>query len=116
MTKKSAAEKDTSLFRLLANESHDFCSRTSPMTHEEFEILAALREIKKQTREIKSRLAAISPDWKQWLAGPERSDISGEARSHIRELEQLRIKWKECEEAWEKARHRRMVALGHEDP
>jgi hypothetical protein len=116
MAKKNAAEKDTSLFRLLGNESHDYCSRTSPMTHEEFEILAALRMIKKQAREIKSRLAAISPDWKQWLVGPEPPDISSEARLHVRELEQLRTKWKEREEAWEKARHRRMVALGHEDP
>jgi hypothetical protein len=37
-------------------------------------------------------------------------------KSHIRDLEQLREKWKEREDAWEQARHRRMIALGYEDP
>ena len=85
------------------------------MTSEELVILADLRNLKKQAREIKSRLAEILPDWKRQIHESEETTLSTEARSCIQVLEQLRVEWKEREEDWEEARHRRMVALGYED-
>ena len=115
MSKRTEA-KDTSLFRLLESENPSFCSSMSPITSEELEILEDLRNLKKQAREIKSRLTEILPDWKQRIHESKETTLSTEAKSHIQVLEQLRVKWKEREEAWEEARHRRMVALGHEEP
>jgi len=109
-------KKDELLFNLINNDEPSFCSRMSPMTSEELAILGEMRDLKDQARAIKEQLAGILPDWKQWIHSQQASTISYEAKAHIQRLEELRIKWKDREEAYQEARHRRMVALGHEDP
>jgi hypothetical protein len=86
------------------------------MTSEELEILAEMRNLKDQARAIKAQLAAISPDYKQWMQNPLNPAIPNEAKIQLEHLDELRNKWKEREQAYQEARHRRMVALGHEDP
>ena len=85
------------------------------MTSEELEILAEMRDLKAQARAIKAQLAEILPDWKQWIHKPRNATITKPAKNYLQLLDELRIKWKECEQAYQEARHRRMVALGHED-
>jgi hypothetical protein len=85
------------------------------MTDEEVEILEQLRSIKIQAREIKSRLATVCSEWKQWINDPGGSQIPEEAKSQLRLLEELRVQWKRLEQDYKEARHRRMLALGHED-
>jgi hypothetical protein len=85
------------------------------MTSEEVEILAQLRSIKMQAREVKSYLAAIRPEWKKWLNNPEETSIPKEATTQLQRLEKLRTEWRRLEQAYRDARHRRMLALGHED-
>ena len=86
------------------------------MTSEELEVLGEMRKLKAQAREIKAQLAEVLPDWKQWIHEPREASIPEEAKSHFQLLDKLRSRWKECEKAYQEARHRRMVALGHEDP
>jgi hypothetical protein len=112
---KKTENKDGPLFNLINSDEPPFCSRMSPMTSEELEILDEMRDLKDQAREIKERLAGILPDWKQWIHKPLKATLSLEAKNHLQRLNELRTKWKEHEEAYEEARHRRMVALGHED-
>ena len=85
------------------------------MTGEELEILAEMRSLKDQARVIKAQLAGISPDYKQWMHDPLNPAIPNEAKTRLQLLEELRTRWKEHEHAYQEARHRRMVALGHED-
>jgi hypothetical protein len=85
------------------------------MTPEEIDILERLRSIKMQARVIKSRLTATHPEWKQWVHEPEANRIPEEARSQIQLLEELKVRWKRLEQGYKEARHRRMIALGHED-
>jgi hypothetical protein len=75
-----------------------------------------MRNLKDQARAIKAQLANILPDWKQRINSPQAHTIPDRAKSHLQQLDELRIKWKDREEAYQEARHRRMVALGHEDP
>ena len=110
-----ADSNDDELFRVIDNDEPAFCSRMSPMTSEELEILAEMRDLKEQARAIKAQLADILPDWKQWIDSPQAHTIPDKARPNLQRLDELRIKWKDCEEAYQEARHRRMVALGHED-
>ena len=112
---KEAEEKDDLLFRIIESDDPVFCSRMSPMTREELEILADMRDLKEQARTIKAQLAGILPDWKQCMNSPQAHTIPNEAKTHLKNLDELRIKWKEREGAYKEARHRRMVALGHED-
>lgn len=113
---KDSEEREPLLFRILESDSPGFCSSVSPMTSEELDILKDMRDLKKQARDIKLQLSQILPDWKQWIDKSEALIPSGEAKSCIQAFRQLRERWKELEAAWEQARHRRMVALGHEDP
>ena len=112
---KKTEKRDDPLFNLIDTDDPVFCSRISPMTSEEFEILGEMRNLKEQARSIKEQLAGILPDWKQWIDSPQAHTIPDEARPNLQRLDELRIKWKDCEEAYQEARHRRMVALGHED-
>jgi hypothetical protein len=113
---KEAEEKEPLLFRILESDKAGFCSSMSPITSEELEVLKDMRELKKRARKIKLHLSQILPDWKQWIDKSEAPILSGEAKSYIQDFRQLRERWKDLEAAWEEARHRRMVALGHEDP
>jgi transcriptional/translational regulatory protein YebC/TACO1 len=115
MNKKSD-KRDSSPFNLIDSDQPTYCSRTSPMTSEELEILAEMRNLKAQARAIKAQLAKISPDYKQWMHIPLNPTIPDEAKTQLQLLDKLRNKWKEREHAYQEARHQRMVALGHEDP
>ena len=86
------------------------------MTSEELEILAELRSIKEQARGLKSRLAGMKSDWKLWLDNPERSEIPNAAKPHLKRLAELKARWKDRARDYEKARRRRMIALGYEQP
>ncbi len=114
MNKKNE-RNDNPPFDLLDSDEPAFCSRKSPMTREELEILAEMRKLKEQARKIRSRLAKILPDWKQLDYKSPEDPIPREAKIHFKQLDELRIKWKEYELTYQEARHRRMVALGYED-
>jgi hypothetical protein len=115
MNKKSGIKSDPS-FNLVDSEEPVYCSRKSPMTSEELEILAEMRNLKNQARAVRAQLAGISPDYKQWMHDPLNPTIPNEAKIRLQLLDELRAKWKEREQACQEARHRRMLALGHEDP
>jgi hypothetical protein len=108
-------DKKDSSSKLGYSEISSHCPNASPMTSEEVEILAKLRSIKMQAREVKSYLAAKRPDWKKWINDSEETAIPKEATTQLQYLEELRTKWKRLEQAYKEARHRRMLALGHED-
>ena len=112
---KKAEEKDLPAFNLIDSPFPSLCTRTSPMTFEELEILAEMRKLKAQARAAKAQLARILPDWKQYAHNPQVEAIPEEAKAQLLLLDDLRIKWREREQAYKEARHRRMVALGHDD-
>jgi hypothetical protein len=114
MRKKIDREKSEP-FRLLHSAEPTLCPRGSPMTSEELEILADLRSIKMQARRIKSHLAGMQAEWQQWIHDPEKACIPEEAKPYLQHLMELRSRWKRRELDYREARHRRMVALGHED-
>lgn len=115
MSKKEEKTENASL-KLVDSSEPAFCSRKSPMTREELDILAEMRELKEQARTIKVRLSGILPEWKERIHRAHNPAIPNEARTCLHLLDELRIRWKEREQAYQAARHRRMVALGHEDP
>jgi hypothetical protein len=110
---KKAEEKNLPAFSLIDSPFPSLCPRTSPMTTEELEILAEMRKLKAQARAVKSQLARILPGWKQYVHS--QTAIPGEAKTCLDLLDDIRMKWKKLEQAYKEARHRRMVALGHED-
>ena len=113
---KKAKGKKPALFTILETDNSVFCSSNSPVTSEELEILADLRRIKAQARTVKTSLSGIRSDWKQWLHNPAGTEIPDEAKPHLRLLAELQAEWRNREKDYQEARHRRMVALGHEDP
>jgi hypothetical protein len=115
MSKKKERNGDMSLEVIDSSESA-FCSRKSPMTSEELEILAEMLTLKTEARRIKLRLSDILPEWKGRIHEADNPAIPDEAGDCLHLLNELRIRWKERERAYQEARHRRMVALGHEDP
>jgi hypothetical protein len=115
-TKHPIKEPKRLLLDLPVLDNPSFCSRVSPMTGEELEILSDLRNMKEQARVIKSRLAAMKCDWKLWVDNPEAAEIPGSARLHIKRLAELIARWRIRAHDYEEARRRRMIALGHEQP
>ena len=112
---KKAKVKDLPQLDLMDSPFPSLCSRTSPMTTEELEILAEMRKLKSQARAVKSQLARILPDWKEIIHNRRKAAISGEAKTHLQHIDELRVQWEKLEQEYKEARHRRMVALGHED-
>ncbi len=86
------------------------------MTSEELEILADLRGIKEEARVIRVHLANMHSDWRLWIQHPGKPEIPGTAKPYLKRLAELKTQWRDQAQAYEKARRRRMIALGHEPP
>jgi hypothetical protein len=84
------------------------CGKVEFPTAEELAALDAMRNIKKQARELKGRLSKI--------ASGGVGEKPGEAGALEEELERLKRQWESWEQKREKAAHERMVLLGHEEP
>jgi hypothetical protein len=83
------------------------CGRIEVPTADEVAALDAMRNIKRQVRELKGRLSEIASGA---VAGK-----PGEAAALEEELERLKGQWESWEQKRQKAAHERMVLLGHED-
>jgi hypothetical protein len=84
------------------------CGKVEVPTAEELAALDAMRNIKKQARELKGKLSEI--------ASGGVAEKPGEAGALEEELERLKRQWESWEQKREKAAHDRMVLLGHEKP
>ena len=82
------------------------CRKVEVPTEEELRALRAMRSIKERVRSIRSRLSDISSGGQK----------PAEAECLEKELEKLRAEWEGWERERQKAAHRRMVLLGHEEP
>jgi hypothetical protein len=95
-----------------SNREHDGCSKTCGKvevpSEEELRALNAMRAIKEQVREIRSRMSQSSS-----LAGAEQQ---GRREILEKELERLKSEWEAWQRKRKKAAHERMVLLGHEEP
>ena len=98
------------------------------ITPEEEEILATLRRLKGEVRELQGKIKGMEMARKMANGigassreapreGEERPDpsgfIAGEMRECVEQLEQLRVVWKEWEQRRDKAQRRKMALLGH---
>ncbi len=114
--KKKLENEEAFPFYLPVLDNPAFSSSMSPVTNEELAVLADLRKIKEEARTIQSQLAGIHSEWKLWINDTEGSAVPREASALLQHLKELRAKWKERAQAYEEARRRRMIALGHENP
>jgi hypothetical protein len=99
------------------------------LTQDEEEVLAMLRSLKNQAREVMAKIRGIGQALDMGLVvKPERAlsqeekarreaqdGLYAELRSCTQQLEELRTLWKEWEARRAEAHHRKMVLLGHEE-
>jgi hypothetical protein len=96
-----SSKEDFAFYLPILDNTSSYATKPAPFTVEELEILADLRRIKREVRDIKLHLAENHP---------------GQADGLARRLNDLRDQWQERFRAYEEASRRRMIALGHAEP
>lgn len=97
------------------------------LTPEEEEVLAMLRKLKKQARDLKGKMQGYARAVEMELMEKPAGDLTSQERQRRRgqrgiyeewqacqkQLDDLRLQWKDLEKRKEEAHHRKMVLLGH---
>lgn len=111
MTEQCICEPHSPESRALGCEG---CAPTMYVTCDEEEILAEMRGIKEQVRSISDRLKEIK-SLSSFRTAEEELAPSNEWSEMKRQLDDLRLQWRNWEERLDQAIERKLIILGHRE-